>query len=569
MSFHHISTISNRLGRPGRHRAGSATRRSIRLIGAGIVLTAALAATAAPGWREAEAARARLHAARIALLEREDRFSFDAAGDLARERALLNSALAALATDLPPPVRTGPRLEAYVSMIDDSPQPFWRYLPPSWSATNQAPLLVFLHGFDPGIDLARVPGFPLDMIPVANRAGACIAAPFGRANTDFQGIGEQDVVIVMEEMARRYGCDRQRVVLFGHSMGGMGAWCMGARMPQLFNAILIVSGRGDFYAWHKIAPDDMPPWQRRLVDAQFASGWVHQLTATPLLSFHGMLDDLVSFDQGRAIFDQLRPHNPRARFISIPNEGHFSIDTVIGNPFTHNWLNQVLTHSFAKSPASRVRPGETGSRLQDAFLRPFLFVGAGTNDTQDATLRLRRQADEWQRFAKGDPRQILETELTPERAALFNLFLFGEPEESPLVQRVLAAGGVSIRPDLFRIAGRDVPRSGHGLWFTGRNPFNTNRTAVVQCGLPWGEHLSDNHRYDRIPDVIAYGAEADFYGANLAVAAGFLDQAGRVIWSDPPVTAAILPKTPPQEALPEYETPTPERTPELPTPGSE
>ena len=72
------------------------------------------------------------------LLEREDRFSFDAAGEIARERTLLNSALAALATDFPPPVRTGPRLEAYVSMIDDSPQPFWRYLPPSWSAHCQS-----------------------------------------------------------------------------------------------------------------------------------------------------------------------------------------------------------------------------------------------------------------------------------------------------------------------------------------------------------------------------------------------------------------------------------------------
>lgn len=524
------------------------------------MLTVVLTMAATSGWREDEVARVRLHVARIALLEREYRLLDDVAGEVAREHALLGSALAALSSDIRPPVRLGIQLDAYVSLIDDSPQPFWRYLPPSWTATNQAPLLVFLHGYAPDIDLVNAPIFPLDLTNIANRAGACIVAPFGRANTDYQGIGEQDVVIVMEEMSRRYGCDRQRIVLFGYSMGGTGAWCMGARMPQLFNAILIIAGRGDFYIWHQFAPADVPPWQQRLVNTQFASGWISQLTSTPLLSFHGVQDDLVSFDQGRAIFDQLRPYNQRAHFIALPDIGHFAYETVISNPLTLNWLNTALTNTFAKSPTSRVRPGETGSRLQNAFLRPFLFVGAGTNNpTYGATLRLRQQAAEWQQFAKGLPRQVLETELKAEHAALFNLFLFGEPEDSPLVRQVLEAGGVTIHPGHFQIAGREIPRAYHGLWFTGRNPFNTNRTAIVQCGLTWGGRLPNNHRYDRLPDVIAYGTGIDFSGANLAVAAGFLDpDTGQVIWSDPPVTPAILPvETPLWRSVP-----TSERTPE-------
>jgi len=514
---------------------------------AGCIAFALGAASAQPAvasdWREGEAARARLHMARMVLLERNRALYYgDVSEQIALERALFRDAHAAWSARTPPPVRTGFRLEAYDSMIDGSPQPFWRYLPPTWSATNPAPLLVFLHGYDPGISLVNVPGIPFGLTNVADRAGACMVAPFGRSNTDFQGIGEQDVVIVMEEMARRFGCDRERVVLCGYSMGGMGAWCMGARMPHLFNAILVVSGRGDFYVWHRLAPADVPPWQGRLVDTQFASAWLHQMTATPLLGIHGTRDDLVSFDQGRAIFDRLRPHNPWTRFIALPEAGHFIFDFVENNPQSTGWLHMALTRKFAKSPASRVRPGETGSRLQDAFLRPFLFVGAGTNTLSGAARRLRQRADEWRRFAQGEPRQMFETQLVPAQAALYNLFIFGEPEESPLVRRVLEAAGAVIFPDRLTLAGRDLPRAGHGLWLTGQNPFNTNRTAVVQCGLNWGQYLSDNHRYDRIPDVIVYGSETDICDVNLAVAAGFLDASGRIVWSDPPVTPGIMPR---------------------------
>ena len=98
---------------------------------------------------------------------------------------------------------------------------------------------------------------------------------------------------------------------------------------------------------------------------------------------------------------------------------------------------------------------------------------------------------------------------------------------------------MTVAPDQFQLAGRVLPRRGHGLWFTGRNPFNPRLTAVVQCGIPWGARLPDNHRYDRIPDVIAYTAETDRWGCNVAFAAGFITAEGLVRWSDPPFTEAI------------------------------
>ena len=146
----------------------------------------------------------------------------------------------------------------------------------------------------------------------------------------------------------------------------------------------------------------------------------------------------------------------------------------------------------------------------------------------------------------------IETELEPALAARHNLFVFGEPETSPLAAWILRDGQVRVAPDRFLIAGRELPRQEHGLWFTGRNPFNTNRTAVVQAGLAWGTWTSDNHRYDRIPDVIVYTNAADRWGYNVAVAAGFTGPDGRVRWSDPPFTEAIR-RPPDPPPWPEYD----------------
>ena len=223
-----------------------------------LLLFLLLAAHAAYGagdeWRQWETAKARIHDARIALLEGDRRNAFDFRVRLAEEQAALRGSRQALRANRPPLVRPGVRLEAYFCINDDSFQPFTRYLPSGYSPANSPPLLIFLHGYNPGMGLADDPYIPAVMARIADACGACVAAPFGRCNTDYQGIGEQDVFRVIDEMQTRYHTDPQRVVLTGHSMGGLGVWCIGARHPQRFNGLLVISGRGDFYTWHRLAP---------------------------------------------------------------------------------------------------------------------------------------------------------------------------------------------------------------------------------------------------------------------------------------------------------------------------
>ena len=491
-------------------------------------------------WRQWASADVRLRTARIALLEREYRAVPGARMLLADEQRELRLSLRALTLNQPPPVRPGLRLDGYISANDDSVQPFVRYLPRGWTPASAAPLLVFLHGYNPEMDFITDPSIPFVLTRLADEMGACVAAPFGRSNTDYQGIGEQDVLRVIDEMATRYGIDRSRVVLSGYSMGGLGAWCIAARHPERFNGLLVLAGRGDFYSWHHLAPQDLPPWQRRLVDTQFAGSWLPGITNLAVIAAHGQVDDLVPFDQGRATFERLRPSDPHALFLAFQQDGHGVFEDALFHPATLAWFRDVLGHVHPKDHPTGLRVGETGSRLQNALLQPFVFVGGNAPDPVQAGRNLDARADEWRRFAKGDPRAMLETALDTNLAVACHLFIFGEPESSPLVRRVLQQGGVRVTQGNFRFAGRILPRAGHGLWFTGRNPFNPQRMAIVQCGLAWGRNTSDNHRYDRIPDVICYGESPDRWGNNLAVAAGYLDDHERMQWLDPPVTPAIL-----------------------------
>ncbi len=511
----------------------------------GAWLAGAGVATASDAWRAWEDAKVRLHQTRIALLAREHAADLDYAYRLASEQAALRATQQALTNQHPPVVAPGIRVEAYQSLNDDSVQPFLRYLPPGYTPTSAPPLIVFLHGYNPGIELIHNPYIPAALGRLADEVGACVVAPFGRCNSDFQGVGELDVLRVMDEMRERFHTDPQRVVLAGHSMGGLGAWCIGARHPERFNGLLVISGRGDFYTWHQLTPADLPPWQRRLVDMQFAAAYATNLTTLPVLAWHGRADDLVTFREGYAIVNLVRPYNRNVTLYALRNLGHNIIEDALLHPKTRTWLQEILQPGRAKNRPTGRRAGETGSRLQDALLQPFLFVGGTTTNQQECARLLQNRAAEWCRFTRSSPRHQTEVALETNLAAACHLFVFGEPETSPLVRMILERAGVQVTPTTFGIVGRTLPRTGHGLWFTGRNPLNPQRCAIVQCGRPWGETLSDNHRYDRIPDVMVYGAETDRWGYNLAVAAGFLDAQDQVQWYDPPVTPAIQPSRPP------------------------
>lgn len=512
-----------------------------------------------------------------------------------------------LSSDSIPPVRLGSEIEGYYSTNDGSFQPFVRYLPRKVSKNKPLPLLVYLHGYSPYLDLVNWATLPQSLLNLAEQDGFCVAAPFGRGNTDYQGIGEQDVLRVIREMRLRYPIDGDRIVLAGVSMGGMGVWTVGAHYPHLFAGLLVISGRADYYTWQGINPQDLPDYKRKLVDAEFAYSLLPNLANLPIMCIHGDADTVIAVREARHMIRALRKVNPTVRYVEVEGGDHWIYERVSMRRDVREWLRNcrrtvpvefeyvtylprytdfhwVGAESFKLSefPArivvrrssntvqisaqglkgvwidSRRIPTEIRNLpiiglnglnisfdtkkpvlprygpIKDAFLQPFLFVQTGNPSDVTAAEKFREAVLDWYNFSKAFPRFAHEATVTPGDLGKYNFFIFGEPESSRLVATILATSPVQIVQDAFHVGPRSFPRQSHGLYLVRPSPWNVGRLAVLQCGVPWGKGLPENHKYDFLPDFIIYTTAFDADGSNSAVCAGFFDENWeldeRLIW---------------------------------------
>jgi pimeloyl-ACP methyl ester carboxylesterase len=139
----------------------------------------------------------------------------------------------------PPPGTTAP---LYLrSRTDGSVQPFAIRLPRDYSRDQAYPVVVQLHGlnFMEVLSGSRVRyrgmGGPQWIEPDLR---VIYVHCFGRPSTFYRGMGEEDVLEVVDEVKRRFRVDADRVFIMGHSMGGSGSYTVGLHYPDQFGGIM-------------------------------------------------------------------------------------------------------------------------------------------------------------------------------------------------------------------------------------------------------------------------------------------------------------------------------------------
>jgi hypothetical protein len=218
------------------------------------------------------------------------------AGDVPKARALLEEAARRLASlqsgQTPWRQATGLTVRGYYSPIDGSPQPYGLDIPDDAPKKN-APAWVWLRGrADTGTDLHFI-AERLKKPGQFRPPGTIVIHPFGRYCVGYKNAGEQDVLHVVERLGRSGLIDPTRVALAGFSMGGAGAWLLGAHAPDQWAVIHAGAGFVDVRRYQNLsaaAIQALPPWERTLWQQNDVPSYVRNLLDIPLISYSGEND---------------------------------------------------------------------------------------------------------------------------------------------------------------------------------------------------------------------------------------------------------------------------------------
>jgi predicted esterase len=230
---------------------------------------------------------------------------------------------------------------AYIAANDDSAQPYWIFLPKNYSPRQKYPVVVFLHGYSPFISKVD-PWLPDDQTwQLATNRGFILAVPYGRRNSDFVDIGEDDTLKVLEEVQKKYSVDATRTYLMGPSMGGFGVYAVGLHRPDLWAGLAPMSARSDMYLWFNLQREQVPAWKRLQYDADDPRFLKRNSLYLPILLQHGALDDIVPVEHSRRLAADLKTLGYPARYREISDGDHYIYFGAAAYETAFDWMRPL------------------------------------------------------------------------------------------------------------------------------------------------------------------------------------------------------------------------------------
>lgn len=191
---------------------------------------------------------------------------------------------------------SGQKVLGFYSTIDDSPQPYGVEVPEGLEfgeGKKPVPMWVWLHGRgDTATDLhfvysrlmAKKPG---QFTP----KGTIVIHPFGRYCNGWKSAGETDVFEARDDAKARFNVDENRIALAGFSMGGAGAWHIGAHFADQWACVHTGAGFVDVKRYQKLTPEKMPPaYEQTLWGVYDVPDYARNFMNVPLVSYSGEND---------------------------------------------------------------------------------------------------------------------------------------------------------------------------------------------------------------------------------------------------------------------------------------
>ena len=239
-----------------------------------------------------------------------------------------------------PALEPGSHELAYLAPQDDSPQPYYLHIPRTYTGRKPLPAIVYLHGYAPWLDKTNWHELSYGLIDLAEQHGTVIISPFGRSNTDFQAIGEADVLEVLRLARTHVRIDPDRVFLVGYSMGGMGAYTIAPHTPHLWAGVIALCGRAHYYFWRGFDPDKIAPFKRHLLDMEFGWPLADNFLHVPVLAFQGTADTLIKPQQAALFVEHVNGLGGNAQLVPLEGQSHWIADETFSTPKAFEWMDR-------------------------------------------------------------------------------------------------------------------------------------------------------------------------------------------------------------------------------------
>jgi len=159
--------------------------------------------------------------------------------------------------------------------------------------SKPVPMWIWLHGRgDTATDLPFIYGKLTAKKPGQFQpAGTIVIHPFGRYCNGWKSAGETDVFEARDDARKRFNVDENRIALAGFSMGGAGAWHLGAHYADQWACVHTGAGFVDVKRYQKLTPDKYPSWyEQKLWGVYDVPDAARNFLNVPLICYSGELD---------------------------------------------------------------------------------------------------------------------------------------------------------------------------------------------------------------------------------------------------------------------------------------
>jgi hypothetical protein len=279
-------------------------------------------------------------------------------------------------------------VRGYRSSIDNSAQPYGVVFPKDFDPKSKKkyPLYVWLHGRgDKSTDLHFI-NERMSQVGQLGEVDAIVIHPFGRQCVGFKSAGELDVLDTQAHFWRenKQILNDWRAVLIGFSMGGAGAWHVGAHYANRYDAVCPGAGFAETAKYTKTDPAKVPWYERKLWGAYDVPCYTRNLFNTEVIAYSGENDKQI---QAARVMEE-----------AFKAEGR-ELTHLIGPGVEHKYepktLEELKRRLEAITSRKQERPSRTSLQTQTlryGYMHGFELLGLGQH-WQDTRLDAERTGE--------------------------------------------------------------------------------------------------------------------------------------------------------------------------------